>query len=108
MSKYSLSSSLGRFRIISIVEGISFLLLLFVAMPLKYVAHMPDATKYPGWAHGLLFVLYIFALIDVAIAKRWPFKWFALGFVASVLPFGPFVFDNKVLKNEALKEENAA
>lgn len=104
MSKYSFSSSTGRFRIISIVEGISFLLLLGVAMPLKYAAGIEEATKYPGWAHGLLFVAYMFALIDVAIVKRWPFKWIALGFIASLLPFGPFVFDKKILDKEQAKE----
>lgn len=107
MSTFSLSTSLGRFRVISIVEGISFLLLLGVAMPLKYVAGMEEATKYPGWAHGLLFVAYVFALIDVSIARRWPLKWILLGFAASLLPFGPFVFDSKVLKQEAQKEQNA-
>lgn len=104
MSKYSFSSSTGRFRVISIVEGISFLLLLGVAMPLKYAAGIEEATKYPGWAHGLLFVAYMFALIDVAIVKRWPFKWIALGFIASLLPFGPFVFDKKILDREQAKE----
>lgn len=107
MSKYSFNTSLGRFRIISIIEGISFLLLLGVAMPLKYAAGMEEATKYPGWAHGLLFVAYVIALIDVAIACRWSFSRSALGFIASLLPFGPFVFDSKVLKNAEAEQPQA-
>lgn len=107
MSNFSLSTSIGRFRLISIVEGISFLLLLGVAMPLKYAAGMEDATKYPGWAHGLLFVAYVFALIDISIARRWPLKWILLGFAASLLPFGPFVFDSKILKHETGREVKA-
>lgn len=101
MSNFSLSTSLGRFRLISIAEGISYILLLGVAVPLKRIAGIEDAVKYPGWVHGLLFIAYIFSLIDVAIARRWPIKWILLAFVASLLPFGPFVFDAKILKKDA-------
>lgn len=97
MSTYSLSSSLGRFRIIGTAEAISFLLLLGIAMPLKYAAGIPEAVKYTGWAHGLLFVLYIFVTIETAIAERWSFKTTALAFLASLFPFGPFLFDKYVL-----------
>ena len=55
--------SLNLFRKIAIAEGISYILLLFIAMPLKYWANMPQAVKYTGWAHGLLFVLYGIFLI---------------------------------------------
>ena len=53
------SSTLGRFRLVAIMEGVSFLVLLGIAMPLKYFADMPLAVKYIGWLHGLLFVLYM-------------------------------------------------
>ena len=100
MSKYSLSNSLGRFRIISFIEGVSALLLFFVAMPIKYIGGIPEAVKYPGWVHGLLFVIYIFVMLETAIANRWSFKLILLAALASIVPFGPFVFDKYFLKGE--------
>lgn len=100
MSKYTFATSTGRFRIVSIAEGISYLLLLGVAMPLKYFAGLPEAVKYTGWAHGLLFVLYMLTGLDTAISERWSFKVIVLAFVASLLPFGPFVFDSVYLKEK--------
>ncbi len=93
-------STLKLFRKVAIAEGISFLLLVFIAMPLKYFADMPLAVKYTGWAHGLLFVLYIIFLIMAWQEYRWKFGRVLLLFIASLLPFGPFVVDRR------LKEEN--
>jgi integral membrane protein len=90
-------AALNRFRLIAWLEGLSYLLLLFIAMPLKYLADMPLAVKYTGWAHGLLFVLYMIVLLEVAIRYKWSLKQMALGFIASLLPFGPFIFDKKCL-----------
>lgn len=92
-------STLKRFRIISITEGISMLVLLFIAMPLKYGFDLPVMVKYVGWIHGILFMLYIVILIPTSRALKWPFMKTFIGLVASVLPFGPFLFDRK-LKNE--------
>jgi len=100
MSKYTFSTSLGRFRIISFIEGVSALLLFFVAMPIKYIGGIPEAVKYPGWVHGLLFVLYIFIMLETAIANRWSFKLIVLATLASIIPFGPFIFDRYFLKEE--------
>jgi integral membrane protein len=100
MSKYTFSTSVGRFRIISIAEGISYLLLLGIAMPLKYAAGIPEAVKYTGWAHGVLFVAYMIAGLDAAISQRWSFKIIFLAVIASLLPFGPFIFDKYFLKEE--------
>lgn len=97
MSSYSLSSSLGRFNVIGIAEAISFLALLGIAMPLKYAANLPEAVKYTGWVHGLLFILYIFICIETAIAEKWSFKVSALAFFASLVPFGPFLFHKYIL-----------
>ena len=58
-----MNTPLNRLHIIGIVEGISALLLFFVAMPMKYMLDMPLAVKYTGWAHGVLFMLYIGALL---------------------------------------------
>lgn len=88
---------LKRFRLISIIEGLSFLILLFIAMPMKYVWEMPLAVTYVGWAHGILFVLYIYVVFPTAYKASWDFKKTFLALVASVLPFGPFVFDKYIL-----------
>lgn len=92
--------TITRFRIIAITEGISFLLLLGIAMPLKYFADMPMPVKITGWIHGLLFILYVLALLQAGIAYRWPLGKMTLLFIASLLPFGPFVADARVLKKE--------
>lgn len=87
-------SSLARgLRIIGFAEGISLLVLLGIAMPLKYFAEKPEAVKYVGWLHGLLFVAFIAMLLYMYFQKSWPFKWVAIGFIAAFLPFGTFVFD---------------
>ena len=99
-----LNTPIGRLRASGFLEGISFLVLLGIAMPLKYLADQPWAVKYVGWAHGLLFVLYMAALADVFFRYRWPFLKGLKGFFAAFLPGGPFWFD-RTLKND---EENLA
>src|SRR5687768_8307900 len=98
-----MNTPLKRLHIIGLLEGISSLILFFIAMPLKYFMDMPLAVKYTGWAHGLLFMLYIGALLHAAFVYRWSLVKIALGFVASVVPFGPFVYDAKVVKEEETK-----
>ncbi len=90
------TTHLGRFRIVAIAEGISYLLLLFLAMPLKYLADIPSPVRYVGWVHGLLFVLYCLFLLLVWINNRWSFLKVLTGFVASLLPFGAFWFDRRI------------
>lgn len=89
-------------RIVGIAEGISFLVLLLIAMPLKYYMGMPLAVKYVGWAHGVLFIAYVIAVFLAIKAMRW--NWFsvlvALG--ASLLPFGTFVLDKELKKRQAV------
>src|SRR4051812_31314637 len=80
-------------RRLTLTEGVSFLLLLAIAMPLKYFAGMPMAVKIFGWVHGLLFVSFCFALVRTMLIKGWSFGRAAKVFVASLLPFGPFVLD---------------
>jgi len=92
-----LNTALNRFITIARLEGISFLLLLFIAMPLKYAADIPEAVKYTGWAHGILFILYFVSLLEVRTTENWSLKKTALAAAASVLPFGTFVFEKKML-----------
>lgn len=91
-----LKNSLSRLRLVGYLEGASFLLLLGVAMPLKYLADMPEMVRVMGSAHGLLFLLYIAAVANAASDYRWPFRRILAALVASVLPGGPFVFERRL------------
>lgn len=97
-------ATLKRFRIISLIEGISMIVLLFIAMPLKYGFDMPLMVKYVGWIHGILFMLYILVLIPTSRTLKWSFLKTLIGLAASVLPFGPFLFDRKLKKEEQLMQ----
>ena len=84
------------------IEGVSLLVLLFIAMPLKYIWQQPMAVKIIGWIHGALFVLFMILAFRVYEQKSWPFKKLILAFVAAFLPFGTFVFDKKLKEEERL------
>jgi integral membrane protein len=95
------SPIITRFRAIARAEGISFLVLLFIAMPLKYLADMPLAVKYTGWAHGALFIAYWVAAIPLFTKLKWDAeRIIGLG-AASVLPFGTFIMEAKWLPKSA-------
>ncbi len=92
------TSIISRFRLVAILEGISFLVLLGIAMPLKYFAGMPLAVKYAGWAHGLLFISYIVLAVPLFTRLKWPLeRVYGVG-VASLLPFGTFVLERRWLR----------
>lgn len=93
MSLFSSSASLSRFTFIARLEGLSFLLLVFIAMPLKYWAGLPLAVKYTGWAHGVLFMAYMAQLAITAYQLKWDVVKVLLALSASLLPFGPFLFE---------------
>ncbi|MEO8962914.1 MAG: DUF3817 domain-containing protein [Ginsengibacter sp.] len=102
------NSPLGRFRMAGIIEGISFITLLFIAMPLKYIAGDPRAVLYVGWVHGLLFMIYILTLIIVAIKLDWKFKKIVVAFLASLVPFGTFIMDKSLRREEKMLQEQGA
>jgi integral membrane protein len=95
-----LMTPLGRLRVVAFVEGCSYLLLLGVAMPLKYVLGMPLAVKVVGAIHGGLFVLFCGALLQAMIAARWSLLRAGIVFASSLVPFGTFFIDGR-LKREA-------
>ena len=95
-------TSIGRLRVVAIVEAISFLLLLFVAMPLKYLAGQPLAVRIVGMAHGLWFIAFVLMLMQAHTEHEWPTTKSLKIFVASLVPFGPFFLDR------GLREEDAA
>ena len=81
-----------------LAEGISFLLLLGIAMPLKYLAGQPQYVRMVGSVHGLLFVVYVLLVMLAAQAAKWPRATVLMALVAAVIPFGPFWFDAKLRK----------
>ncbi len=87
---------LRTFRIVSMVEGVSFLLLLFAAMPAKYYLGVPEAVTVMGWTHGLLFMLYIGCAMGVMRRYKLPDSTSALIMVASVTPFVCFYLEKKL------------
>lgn len=95
-------SSLNLFRKVALAEGISYIVLLFIAMPLKYWADMPIAVKYVGWVHGLLFVLYIACLVMAWQERKWSFGKVVILFIASLLPFVPFYVEKKLKEEESV------
>ena len=99
MKKEALIKQLRRFRIFAIAEGVSFLILLLIAMPLKYIFDIPQAVKFFGWIHGALFVTFIYFAFEIFASFKKDFSWLAKAFVSSILPFGTF-FLNKELKME--------
>ncbi len=100
-----LSTRIGRFQITAFLEGVSFLLILVVTMPLKYLYDMPEPNQVIGMAHGILFVLYVFQSIALTIENKWSFKTLFILFVASILPFGTFYFVPRVLRAHAEQPE---
>jgi len=87
-------------RKIGNIEGISYLLLLGVAMPLKYLAGMPGAVTLVGSIHGLLFVLFIGALFLAWRERKWGYEKVAFAFLMSIIPFGTFYLDRLLRKEE--------
>jgi integral membrane protein len=101
-----LHTALGRLRVIGFLEGLSFVLLLGIAMPLKYMAGQPEAVRVIGMAHGILFLLYLWAGIRASVEYKWSWKTTVLLIVAALVPFGPFIFDAKLLRAEFQRAES--
>lgn len=93
-------SPVGRMRLIGMCEGVSFLLLMGIAMPLKYFAGWPEAVTWTGWLHGILFIGYCLAIFAALAGGRISFGKSVLAFVASLIPFGPFLIDRKLAVEE--------
>ena len=99
------TKAIHRLRIIGLLEGISYLILLFISMPLKYWFHYPQAVLVNGWVHGALFVLFALAVLQTWIVCSWPFKRAFTAGLLSLLPIGTFIFD-KTLKAEQASYQN--
>tara|TARA_X000000368_G_scaffold345175_1_gene284199 strand:- start:333 stop:665 length:333 start_codon:yes stop_codon:yes gene_type:complete len=85
-------------KTLAILEGVSCIVLFFIAMPLKYFGGYENSVKIPGMAHGVLFVLYCLALLPVFFLYKWDFKILLISGLASIIPFGTFWADWKYFK----------
>ncbi|MGC6430763.1 MAG: DUF3817 domain-containing protein [Jejuia sp.] len=91
-------SLLNIFRIVAFLEGLSYILLLFIATPIKYLADDPQYVKLLGMPHGLLFVAYIALAFLIKPEFNWNSKEFTYVLLAAIIPFGTFYIDRKYLK----------
>lgn len=89
------------FHAIAVAEGYSYLLLLGIAMPLKYMAGLPLAVTIVGSLHGALFIAYALAAVFLFTHAKWPLSRIPGLFYAAVLPFGTFVLERKWLRKSA-------
>ena len=96
-----LRDRIGQLRLVGWAEGASFLLLLGVAMPLKYLAGWPMAVRAVGMAHGGLFLLYLVAVARAGRAGRWPAGMWLAALAAAFVPGGPFLLDGRLRRAEA-------
>ena len=93
----TLNQQIKLFKWVSILEGVSFLLLLFIAMPLKYIWDMPQMVQITGMFHGILFLTYILGAFYMFEPLQWNLRTLLIVCLSSVLPFGPFYVEKKYL-----------
>ena len=86
------------FRIVSLLEGVSYILLLFVATPIKYLQGNPEYVKLLGMPHGILFMLYIVLAFVIQKEMKWNNKTLGIVLLCSIIPFGTFYMDKKYLR----------
>lgn len=86
------------FRIVSFLEGVSYVLLLFIATPIKYLQDNPEYVKLLGMPHGILFMLYVVLAFVIKPEMKWSNKIFGIVLLCSIIPFGTFYMDRKYLR----------
>ncbi|WP_345190207.1 DUF3817 domain-containing protein [Algibacter agarivorans] len=91
-------SFLNIFRIVAFLEGLSYILLLFIATPIKYMTGNPEYVKLLGMPHGMLFILYIVLAFLIKRDMKWTNNTFLFVLLASIIPFGTFYVERKLLK----------
>jgi integral membrane protein len=102
-----LSTLIGRLRLVGIVEGISYLVLVGIAVPIKWIEALgknPMPVKYCGMVHGVLFILYCILILQATLEYKWSIKKALILFVGSLVPFGTFYTDKKYLQPEEPKK----
>ena len=93
-------SQIRVFRMVALAEGVSFLILLGIAMPMKYFMGMPEVVRVVGSIHGILFLVYVGLLARLHVRQRWPRRFSLHVFVASIIPFGTFLLDKYLREKE--------
>ena len=91
---------LKRFRFMGLLEGSSLLILVFLAMPLKYFFDLPEAVAVVGAIHGFLFVTYCLAIAYMTFVVKWPFLYSVIAVIVAFIPFGNLIFDRRLQKLE--------
>ena len=91
-----INKNVKRFGLVNTLEGYSYLALLFIAMPLKYMLGLAVAVKIVGMIHGLLFIAFLALLLQTSQEVKWPFKEGVIFFIASLIPFGTFFTKSKI------------
>jgi integral membrane protein len=97
MKKY-FNTSVGRLRLLGLLEGLSLIILVFIAVPVKYLGQNPGLVKAIGPIHGVLFLLFVINAISVSISEKWKFSettWKVL--ISCLIPFGTFYVDRTIL-----------
>ncbi len=97
-----IKDALSRFRVISAIEGLSYLLLVFIAMPVKYIGENPYPVKVFGMIHGVLFIMFMVSLFETKLRKSWDVGFIFQLFVLSLIPFGAFFIEKKVKPKESI------
>lgn len=95
-----IKTPIGRLRVVSILEGLSYLLLLGIAMPMKYAADRPEAVRVLGSLHGLLTILFVVAVLHAWVARRWSLLRVVGILVASVVPFGALWIEARLRRED--------
>jgi integral membrane protein len=101
------TTPLGKFRLIALIEGCSFMLLVCVGMPLKYLAKIPEPNMVIGYTHGGLFFLYVALMAWAAQSRRWSIGWIGVVFAASLLPIGTFLLDPSLRRELKVEEQES-
>ena len=99
--------NIQQLRWIGFVEGVSYVILLIISMPLKYYFEFPMAVKVNGWIHGILFIVYIFAVLKTAWLVKWNYSRTAISLIASLIPLATFVLDRSLKKEQIMLQKNS-
>lgn len=95
-----MSKLLPVFRIIALLEGVSYILLLFIATPIKYLYEDPQYVKLLGMPHGLLFMAYVVIAVMISPVMKWSTRTLWIVLIAAIIPFGTFYIDRKYLNKK--------
>ncbi|QQK77478.1 DUF3817 domain-containing protein [Salicibibacter cibarius] len=94
------------FRCVGHIEGLSLVTLLFVAMPLKYMAGYDTVVSFVGMAHGILYILYMAFVLLLTLTIRWSWKWIFGSSAVAFIPFGNFILDARLKKADFSQPES--